>query len=266
MRFIYTKAFAIFAACLVVLAIGLFLQVKGALQPIEYGLLQAPRPLITAAKAVTSPVKSFFATAFAIRKIVRENADLTAKITDLQTQLAGADQYRAENAVLKDELGFAQTSKVPLQACTVINGSPPEVSDALIINCGEGNGIQEGQAVVAQGHLVGKVLHVGKYTSTALLLTNANSAVDAKLSKSDTQGVVNGSFGSGATFGMVSQNADVQKGDLIVTAGINSRVAKNLLIGEVGDVLSKPNDLFKKVSIITPINFRDISYVFVAKQ
>jgi rod shape-determining protein MreC len=266
MRFIYTKAFAIFAACLIILVIGLFLQVKGVLQPIEYGLLQAPRPLVGAAKAVTAPVKNFFTTAFTIRKIVRENADLTAKVALLQEQLAGTDQYKTENVVLKKELGFVQSSKTAMQPCTVLNGSPPELSDAMVISCGEGEGIVEGQAVVSQGYLVGKILHVGKYTSTALLLTNSSSAIDAKLSKNDTQGVVNGSFGSGAVFGMVSQNADLQKGDLIVTAGINSRIAKNLLIGEVGDVLSKPNDLFKRVSIATPVNFHDISYVFVAKQ
>ncbi len=266
MRFIYTKAFALFVACLIILVIGLFLQAKGWLQPIEYGLLQAPRPVIGAAKSVTAPVKTFFSTLFTIRSIVRQNNDLTAKVTDLQQQVVDRDHLRAENAALTKELGFVQSSRLTLQPCTVLNIDPQELSDALVISCGENEGITEGQAVVAQGYLIAKVLHVGKYTSTALLITNDNSAIDAKLSKNTTEGVAKGSFGSGVVFDMVSQNADVQKGDLVVTAGISNRIAKNLLIGEVGDVLSKPNDLFKKVSIVTPVRFHNIDYVFVAKQ
>jgi len=266
MRFIYTKAFALFAACLVIVVIGLFLQVKGVLQPIEYALLQGPRPMVNFAKSITSPIRNLFTTAFTIRNIVRENASMAAQVAQLQQQVAADDQLRSENSILKQELGFAQSSKIALQPCTVLNIDPQELSDAMVVSCGSGDGIREGQGVVAQGYLVGKVLHVGKYTSTVLLLTNSNSAVDAKLSKNSVEGVVKGSFGSGAVFDMVSQNADMQKGDLIVTAGINSLVAKNLVIGEVGDTLSKPNDLFRRVSIVTPINFHDISYVFVAKQ
>jgi rod shape-determining protein MreC len=266
MRFIYTKAFALFVACLIILVIGLFLQVKGLLQPIEYGLLQAPRPLISGAKAVASPVKNFFTTLFTLRSIVRQNTELTTKVADLQQQVVDSEQTKAENAVLKKELGFVQSSSTVFQPCTVLSVDPEELSDALVLNCGESQGLQEGQAVVAQGYLVGKVLHVGKHTSTALLITNDNSAVDARLSKNTTEGIAKGSFGSGVIFDMVSQNADVHKGDLVVTAGINSHIVKNLVIGEVGDDLSKPNDLFKRVSIVTPVRFHSLSYVFVAKQ
>jgi rod shape-determining protein MreC len=266
MRFIYTKTFILFIICLVVLVAGLFFQSRGWLQPIEYGLVQAPRPLAKVARSVSSPVKNFFSTLFTLRSIVRQNTDLTAKVANLQQQVVDIDQLKAENGLLKNELGFVQGTRLHLQPCTVLNIAPPELSDALIISCGEGEGIQEGQALIFQGYVIGTVLHVGKYSSTALLITNDNSAIDAKLSKNTTEGVAKGSFGSGVVFDMVSQNADVQKGDIVVTAGINSRIAKNLVIGEIGDVLSKSNDLFKKVSIVTPVRFHNIDYVFVAKQ
>lgn len=265
MRFIYTKTFLVFAVCLIILVIGLFLQVKGLLQPVEYALLQAPRPLISAGKTVTSPIRNFFSTAVTLRSIVRENNELAAKVAELQQKVATHDQLQAENASLKKELGFVQANPVTLQPCTVLNSSPSELSDALVLNCGEREGISAGQAVVAQGYLVGKILHVGKFTSTALLITNENSAIDARVSKNNSEGVAKGSFGSGIVLDMVSQNVEVNRGDLIVTAGINNQIAKNLVIGEVGDVLSKDNDLFKKVSVISPVRFRELSYVFIAK-
>jgi rod shape-determining protein MreC len=266
MRFIYTKTFAVFALCLIIIVIGLFLQVKGILQPIEYALLQAPRPVISAARAITSPVRNFFGTLFTLRSIVRENGELTAKVAQLQQQVVTVDQLTAENNALKKELGFVQSSGLDLQPCNVLAADPEALSDAFVISCGEAEGIEEGQAVVSEGYLVGKILHVGKFTSTALLITNANAAIDGRLSKGDIEGVIKGSFGSGIVLDMLSQNAEVNKGDIVVTAGINNQVAKNIVVGEVGEVLSKPNDLFKKVSIVTPIRFHDLSNVFVVKQ
>jgi rod shape-determining protein MreC len=122
-----------------------------------------------------------------------------------------------------------------------------------------------GQAVVSQGHLVGKVILANESSSTVLLITNAQSSVDAKLSKSGVEGIVKGSFGSGLFFDLVSQNTEINPGDLIVTAGIDSRVPKNILIGEAGDLLSNNNDLFKKRSVTSPIAFHDLDFVFVVK-
>jgi rod shape-determining protein MreC len=184
----------------------------------------------------------------------------------LQQQVANLNQLRLENEGLKKELGFTQQAGVPLQPCTVLSIDPQELTDTLVLSCGAGTGIQVGQAVVSQGYLVGKILHVGQHTSTALLITNAQSAIDARVSKNNTEGVIKGSFGSGIILDLVSQNAELIKGELVVTAGINSRIARNLVIGEIGEVVSKPNDLFKKVSIVTPVRFHELSYVFVAKQ
>ncbi len=64
---------------------------------------------------------------------------------------------------------------------------------------------------------------------------------------------------------LVSQNADISSGDLIVTAGINSVIPKDILIGEVGQTLSGSNDLFKKMSISSPVRMRSVDYVFVVK-
>ncbi len=107
---------------------------------------------------------------------------------------------------------------------------------------------------------------MGSYTSTALLISNAQSSIDSKLSKNNTEGVVKGSFGSGMVFDLVSQNADVATGDLVVTAGINSRIPKNIPIGQVGSVLSGSNDLFKKMSVTSPVRQRAVEFVFVVKQ
>ncbi|MDQ3018738.1 MAG: rod shape-determining protein MreC [bacterium] len=265
MRFIYSKSFLLFAGALVLILIALIMQVYGWLQPLEYALLQAPRPVVSVVKTVAEPIRTFVTTLGSLRGLVRENGVLESKVADLQQRQAEFDKLKLENELLKNELKFIGKTGLQLEPCTVLSIDPQELSDAVVLNCAEPQGIKEGQAVISNGYLIGKIVYVGSYTSTALLITNAQSSVDAKISKNGTEGVVKGSFGSGMIFDLVSQNADIATGDLVVTAGINSKIPKDILIGEVGQVLSGPNDLFKKMSISSPIRTRSVEYVFVAK-
>lgn len=254
------------ATVLVLVVIGLFMQAKGWLQPIEYALLQAPRPIVAVVRGVAEPVRTFFSTLGSLRSVVRENATLHSQVAQLQQQQVQFDKLRTDNELLRNELKFKAQSKLVLESCNVLSIDPQELSDAMVLNCGEEQGIQEGQAVISQGYLVAKIVYVGSYTSTAILISNAQSSIDAKLSKNNTEGVVKGSFGSGMVFDLVSQNADITGGDLVVTAGINARIPKDILIGEVGSVLSESNDLFKKMSVTSPIRQRSLEFVSVVKQ
>jgi rod shape-determining protein MreC len=265
MRFIYSKLFLLFACGLLLVFIALVFQVKGWLQPIEYAFLQAPRPVVAVVRSVADPIRTFFTTLGSLRGVVKENTELRTRVTSLQEQQAQFDKLKNENELLRNELKFKAQSPLQLESCNVLSVDPQDLSDALVLGCGESNGIKEGQAVLSDGHLIAKVIYVGSYTSTALLITNAQSSIDAKISKNNTEGVVKGSFGSGMIFDLVSQNADVAPGDIVVTAGINSRIPKDIVIGQVGQVLSGSNDLFKKMSVVSPIRMRSVDYVFVVK-
>lgn len=265
-RFIYTKTFFAFSIALVIVLIGLIMQVKGWLQPIQYAFLQAPRPVANIVRSIAEPVRTFFSTIASLRSVVRENVALQSQVIALQQNQVQFDKLKADNDLLREELKFRGQSKLNLESCTVLSIDPQELSDAMVLNCGKEQGIEVGQAVLSQGYLVAKVTYVGSYTSTALLISNAQSSIDAKLSKNNTEGVVKGSFGSGMVFDLVSQNADVSANDLVVTAGINSRIPKDLLIGQIGSVLSGPNDLFKKMSVTSPVRQRAVEFVYVVRQ
>ena len=266
MRFIYSKTFLAFASVLVLIVIGLVMQAKGWLQPIEYALLQAPRPVAAVVRGIAEPIRTVASTLGSLRSVVRENGTLRSQVSQLQLQQVQFDKFKTDNELLRNELKFKAQSELVLESCTVLSIDPQELSDAMVLSCGKEQGIEEGQAVVSQGYLVAKIAYVGSYTSTALLISNAQSSIDAKLSKNNTEGVVKGSFGSGMVFDLVSQNADVQTNDLVVTAGINARIPKDILIGQIGSVLSGPNDLFKKMSVTSPVRQRAVEFVFVVKQ
>ncbi len=265
MRFIYTKTFLVFSGVLLVVVIALFLQVKGWLGPIEYLFLQAPKPAVAVVDSITRPIRSVFTTLFSMKGILTENHQLATEVGKLKQQQVVLDQLKVENELLKNELEFRSKADYALQSCTILSRDPQNISDALVLDCGESTGIKVGQAVISNGYLVAKVVFVGKLTSTAVLITNSQSSVDAKLSKNNVEGVIKGSFGSGLVFDLVSQSADVSVNDLVVTAGIDPNIPKNILIGQIGQQISGGNDLFKKLTLVSPVKAHALDYVFVVK-
>jgi rod shape-determining protein MreC len=265
MRFIYTKTFAIFSACVLALAFLTFLQIKGWLDPIRTAFLNAPRPVVALANDVASPVRIFFSTIYQLNKISQENAQLRSRVMQLQQSLVNSNQQSLENQALRAELGFVKNTTQPLAACTVLSENPFGQTDALVLNCGVKDGVDIGQAVISQGYLVGKIIYAGPDSSAALLITDSNFSTDARVSQTNATALVRGSFGSGLILDQVQQTSDLQKGWLVVTAGINAKIPKNILIGQVSDILSSGNDLFKRAALISPIDFANLQFVFVVK-
>lgn len=265
MRFIYTKAFAVFFGTLVLAVVLIFLHYKGWSGGFQRAVLQLPRPINYAVRSVAKPVKSFFSGLYRLREIAKENVELEAKVFELQNRQALFDQYRLENEELKKELQFVKASKLSLQPCAVIGRSPTGLSDSIALNCGTEAGAQVGRAVVSRGFLVGKITYAASAFSTAQLITSANFFVDARLSLTGRLAIVRGSFNSGLVLEQVAQDEPLEPGFLVVTAGVSEKVPRNLLIGEVGEVLSQKNELFKKASLVSPIDFTALEFVFLVK-
>ena len=265
MNFIYTKTFFVFASILVVIVLALFMQSRGWLQPIEYVFLQIPKPIIAVVNAVTKPVVTVVSTLGSMGKIVDENRKLEVIVADLRSKQIVTEQLQLENELLKNELNYKNKSAYQLQSCSILSMDPQNTSDAMVLGCGNDTGIKIGQAVISQGYLLAKIVYVGNQTATAVLITNNQSTVDAKISKNNVEGVVKGSFGSGLVFDLVSQSAEINENDLVVTAGIDPNIPKNILIGQIGQVISGSNDLFKRLTLVSPIRPNLIDYVFVVK-
>lgn len=266
MRFIYTKTFAALVSCLVVVVIFLFLQARGLLGPIKSILLGAPRPLILLGRNIAVPIKNAVSTIFTLKQITRDNAALNAKVAQLQQDTVLMNQYKQDNEALRKELNFAHTTALNLEPCSVLAIDPQQLTATMVLDCGQDRGIQEGQAVISQGYLVGKVVAVGRSTSTIVLITHTKSSVDVRLSKTATEAIVRGSSGAGLVLDLVPPDTPLAPGDLVATAGINNLIPKNILVGEVGQVLSQPSDLFKRASVTSPIRFQNLQFVFVVKS
>lgn len=265
MRFIYTKTFTVFFLILLAAVVFVFLETKGFVDPVKRVALELPRPIIGFFRALTSPVVNFFSVVNSLDDVIKENAELTEKVRRLEKGQIDRDQLRNENTLLLKELGFVKASKFNLVKCTVLSYDPEGITNTFVINCGKDDGMKEGLAVVSEEHLAGRLIYVGNSTSTAEFVTRPSSAVDVKISRSNSLGILKGSYASGLTYEALSQEGDVKQSDLVVTAGVNSLIPAGILVGEVEQVISKDNDLFRKATVLSPLSFRKLTYIFVVK-
>lgn len=237
------------------------------------GLLDGSKNFLS---QITAPVNEFFvnstngfvnfwSTFTRIGSLQEENAELNKKINNLRSEVSKLKALEEENISLRKELDFLDDLKREYVTASIIAYDPLNVSNAITINKGRNDGISEGLAAVFEGVLVGTVSEVGDNYSKVSLITDPRSAIPVSIQGKKADGVVRGVVGSGAFLDKVPQGANIEKGDVIVTSGIDRKIPRGIPIGEVNKIDSKEGSLFISADISLYANIPYISRVLVVK-
>ncbi len=255
----------LFAFLIAVTLLLIFLHIRGLLRPVESALVEIPRPFIYVLSGTGHSIGNFFGYFSSVSRLNNQNAILVDRVRELEQENVALQQYKLQNEMLKKELGFRDTAKFNLIPGTVIAKDPSAFSETIIINIGSKDGVQTGSGVLSQGVLIGRISEVETFTSKVLLVTDSHSAIDVQVGNTGDQGIVHGTS-SGMALDMVSQNTQLNKGDLLVTAGLTQQLPKGILLGSVGDLISQKNDLWQKATVISGVDLDNLDYVSVIKQ
>ena len=266
MRFIYSKTFRYFFILLVAAALLIVLHISGWLKPVESTIAEIPRPVVYVFSEAGKSGKSFFSFFGSVRKLSIENTALKNQVIDLQEQTVSLQEYKVENAVLEKELNYRQTVNYNLVSANVIARDPIGYSQTITLDIGNNQGISVGDAVIAQGVLIGKISSVQSFTSKALLITDPTSAIDAQLSASGIDATLRGSFGSGIVLSEIPQNTPVHQGDLVISAGLTGKIPHGLLIGTISDIQTPANALLQTATVLSGVDLKNLLFVAVIKS
>lgn len=223
------------------------------------------QPVLAAEVSSTRKTVNLFTIISTIRDLAKENAELTAKNNDLQAQLAHLNEVSHENDILRQELNFTQESKDTYLPAQLIGQTSGGTLKDLIVNRGRQDGVHTGQAVVAQGNLIGIVSQVDDRQSTILLLTNPRSTVPVIIQSSRATGILRGGIG-GLTLSELLIDATVNLGDVVVTSGLGGDLPSGIVVGKVAAVSSRKGDITKKATINAAIDISKLEMVFIRKD
>lgn len=194
-----------------------------------------------------------------IARLERANAALLAENARLKFLETANGQLRSLANLPKQFAG--QTAL----AADVLAASSLYGRRVIVINRGADNGVKSGLAVISPGGiLLGKISEVANKTSRVVLITDNDSVIAGRLANNPAgQLVVRGKMGISATLELISQNAALAPGDLVVSSPLEENTPSGLPIGKITAIEYRESDLFKKADLAPLFNAGDLNAVGV---
>jgi rod shape-determining protein MreC len=182
--------------------------------------------------------------------LLGENERLRKEQLLLSSKLQKYEILETENERLRSllESSFRIGDKVLIAELLAVDMQP--FRHTVIINKGKREGAYDGQPIVDANGIMGQIVHVGPFSSTVLLITDQTHAIPVQINRNGLRAIA---VGTGLTGNLqlehLPNNADIEKGDLIVSSGLGSRFPPGYPVGVVIDIILDPAEPFAKVQV-----------------
>jgi rod shape-determining protein MreC len=200
------------------------------------------------------------------KSLLERNKKLLSEINELNLQILRLKEVDRENIALRELLKFQELTNYNLLVADVIYKSNLELERAIVINKGARDGIKVGGAVVIdKGTLIGKIIKVTPYKSTALLTVDRNSNISATLeqSQSTAAGILNGLHGASLELNLISKDINIFSGQRVMTNGLQNNIPPDLFLGTVIQLKESENEIFNSALVRPPYSVEDLKTVAV---
>jgi len=252
-----TIAFLIVGGVLVLAFGGFF---SAASMPLTGGLVSVQQWFASRSQAV----QAFIAAPRDLVTLRNRNAELEAQVAQLQAQVIDLQQRVNETEILAALVDFSRASpESSYKAASVIGRDPSPFLHYIIVNRGSNEGIQRGMPVVTNEGLVGRVDAVIADAARVQLITDPVSSVNVHLKNANTDSVLVGSVTGDLTLDLISQDATINAGDLILTSGLGGGFPADLIVGQIVNVRKLPAELFQQATVQPAVDFTRLSIVLI---
>ena len=237
------KTAVILFSCLAGLILACFLLPDQFSQSMRKGTMEGLGPVL---RKADTPVSFFRRMDTKLKTLDQAQAEVTrlrdelAKVT-VQNQLLS--DKGAENARLREMLGFREASPYRLRACRVVTREPSNWWATVQVNVGwaDDPDLAKDQPVVSPRGVVGKTGNVSRSVTDVILLVNENCSISATVEGTKEQGIVQGqgNFEEGKPRVQVKylpKNSQVALGQFVVTSGLGPYFPAGLRLGTVEEV------------------------------
>jgi rod shape-determining protein MreC len=199
-----------------------------------------------------------------ITTLRQNNLELEAENSRLQVQIVELQQQVTEAQLLSTLVDY-ERRHVENQyiAAAVIARDVSPFMHYIIIDRGSDDGLRKGMPVITQQGLVGSVAAVTAGAARVQLINDPGSSINAILQQSGIEGVVNGKITGEIELDMVSKNATIQPGELILTSGLGGKYPANIVIGQVVTIRSEAFSLFQSASVQPAVDFSQLEIVLI---
>lgn len=198
-----------------------------------------------APRNVALGVVNYFST---LSSVERENRQLRLQQAANAQTLQRAQQLFTENAQLRRLLGTGEQLPVKSVMGEILYDARDVFTRKIVLDRGAREGVVAGQPVIDDIGVVGQITRVFPFTSEATLLTDKDQAIPVQVLRNGLRSIAYGRGQSGVLdLKFMAANADIQKGDKLVTSGIDGVYPTGLSVATVVAVESKSTDAFAHI-------------------
>lgn len=191
---------------------------------------------------------------------------LRSRIREQSRALVHLREIELENERLRRLLEFRPSIRPDVIAARVIARDALGASRSFVIDRGTNDGVERGAAVLAPDGVVGHVFLAGRSASRVLLVTDHNSGVDAIVQRTRARGIVEGRIGGGCGLKFVKRTEALERGDLVITSGVDGIFPKGLPIGRLAMIDKRGPGLFQYAIVEPTVDFDVLEEVLVVKR
>ncbi|OGL88542.1 hypothetical protein A3I42_03025 [Candidatus Uhrbacteria bacterium RIFCSPLOWO2_02_FULL_49_11] len=230
-------------------------------------------PLTRLFQGALNPLERFFMSrSFTVRQwfkerdaVIKERDALRSTVQGFYQQVQDAESCLEDNAELRELLGIHTTYRVEQVVAKIVNYANLSRT-RITIDKGLREGIATGDAVVVgSGIIIGRVVDAANDRATVALLTDADVSLAATLAGGGSEeGIVRSRRGA-LMLDFIPQGMELLVGHLVVTAGSDERIPRNLTIGHVTALETDKSAPFQSALIEQSISIADYAFVAVLK-
>ncbi|OBU11040.1 rod shape-determining protein MreC [Morganella psychrotolerans] len=166
-----------------------------------------------------------------------ENRALQQELLVKNSQNQLLEQFKQENARLRELLGSPLRQDEHMMVTQVMSGANTPYRDQVVIDKGSRDGVYNGQPVISDKGVVGQVIAVSQLTSRVLLICDTTHALPIQVLRNDIRVIASGTGCSDdLQLEPLPNNIDIRVGDVLVTSGLGGRFPEGYPVGIVSAV------------------------------
>ncbi len=195
-----------------------------------------------------------------------DNERLASRVAELEEENLQYREALVTSGRLSRIVQMREDFESPMLPSRVVGLDVSPWFRAVLVDRGERHNIHPGNPVITHDGVVGLVTATSSSAAKTMLLLDRQSAVDGVVQRSRVRGVVRGQGTDHLGFEFVVREADVRRGDVIISSGLDGVYPKGLRIGEVEEVRDAGGRLLQTAIVKPSVDFGRLEQVFVMLQ
>ncbi|MEX0826012.1 MAG: rod shape-determining protein MreC [Acidimicrobiia bacterium] len=182
------------------------------------GTQAAFAPVQRVVATVTRPFADFFETISDMFSLRQENLALRERVSELERELQETESVQVRVSELEALLGIKPPQGLDSVAAQVLAVGVSEFDHTRVIDRGSNDGVGLDMPVVDEAGLIGRVVAVTGSVARIRLITDPTMRIWVRVERTGETGVLTGRGGGPMSLELLSTDASVVEGDLLVSA------------------------------------------------